>query len=188
MPSRKSRSRSSSRSKSSSRSSRGGAATATAAIKPTPVATPTTMPIKPTTTVPVKPVAPTPLSTAVAADVKKGGKRSRRGGDGAADWTLKNFGTGNQQWQNTFSNGDSQQGNLIATLPGAPAVLPNNLPQSSIAANAASVMKGGKKRTKRGGYWAHVLNQALVPFGLVGLQHKYSKHVRSHNKTKKYGK
>ena len=175
-----------------SRSRRGGAALPAAM----PPSAPTSI-AKPAVTNLLKAVAPSAppaLAKAAAAKavdaVKKGGSRRRRGGDGAGDWVLKNFGTENQQYENTFGNsGTSQQGNLLPTLPNAPAVVQGTFAQSSISPNAANVMKGGKRRSKRGGYWAQVLNQALVPFGLIGLQQQFSKRMRSrgsNNKTKKH--
>ena len=111
-------------------------------------------------------------------------RRGRRGGDGAADWIISNFGgTTEGQFMNTFGNsGNGNAGNLIPTLTGAPAVLPNNVPQGSLAEYAAPVQGGGKRRRKKGGYWAQVLETALVPFGLLGLQNAYAKRTRKHRK------
>lgn len=148
------------------RSRRGGLALPTPAVKPAaPAAAP------PSIASALSKLPPShPVIKAVAA-AKGGRRRGKRGGDGGADWVLKNFGNGNQQWDNTFTNsGSAQQGNLLPTLPGAPAVGPNN--------NAQSSLKGGSRRrsrSRRGGYWAQVLNQALVPFGLVGLQNRFSR-------------
>jgi hypothetical protein len=37
------------------------------------------------------------------------------------------------------------------------------------------MMKGGRKRTRRGGYWGQVISNALVPFGLWAAQNRYSR-------------
>jgi hypothetical protein len=110
--------------------------------------------------------------------------RGRRGGDGATGWIPLNFGaTTEQQFMNTFGNsGNGNAGNLIPTLTGAPAVLQNNVGQGSLALNAGPVQGGGKRRRKRGGYWGQVLQTALVPFGLLGLQNAYSRRTRKHHK------
>jgi hypothetical protein len=118
---------------------------------------------------------------------RKTNRRGRRGGDGAADWIMSNFGgTTESQFMNTFGNsGNGMAGNLIPTVTGAPAVLPNNIPQGSLAENAAPVQEGGKRRKsrgKKGGYWAQVIETALVPFGLLGLQNAYSKRTRKQRK------
>jgi hypothetical protein len=111
--------------------------------------------------------------------------RGRRGGDGAADWIIKNFGpTPEFQFMNTFGNsGNGNAGALIPTVTGAPAVLPYNQPQGSLALNAGPVQGGGKRRrAKKGGYWAQVIETALVPFGLLGLQNAYGRRTRKHRK------
>lgn len=117
---------------------------------------------------------------------KRGRKtRGRRGGDGAADWIISNFGgTTEQQFMNTFGNsGNGNAGALIPTLTGAPAVLPYNQPQGSLALNAGPVQGGGKRRrAKKGGYWAQVIETALVPFGLLGLQNAYGRRTRKNRK------
>jgi len=105
-------------------------------------------------------------------------RRSKRGGDGAADWVIKNFGgTVEQQYMNTFGNeGNGYAGNLIPTVDGAPAVLPNNLPQGSLALNAGPAQSGGKRRNKRrGGSWGQVLQTAAVPFALLAAQNYYGR-------------
>jgi len=87
--------------------------------------------------------------------------KSMKGGD-ASDYVMKQFGNGQQQFDNTFANG-GMNGNVIKPLG----------------------MTGGrgKKRTrsnrgKKGGFGflglAPIINQALVPFSLFGLQ-KYLK-------------
>ena len=116
---------------------------------------------------------------------RKTHRRGRRGGDGAADWIISNFGgTTEEQFMNTFGNsGNGNAGALIPTLTGAPAVLPYNQPQGSLALNAGPVQGGGKRRRgKKGGYWAQVIETALVPFGLLGLQNAYGRRTRKHRK------
>lgn len=114
-------------------------------------------------------------------------RRGRRGGDGGADWVISNFGgTTEGQFMNTFGNdGNGMAGNLIPTVTGAPAVLPYSIPQGSLAENAAPVQGGGKRRKgrgKKGGYWAQVLETALVPFGLLGLQNAFGRRTRKAHK------
>jgi hypothetical protein len=108
-----------------------------------------------------------------------GGRRSRKqkGGDGAADWVLKNFGDGNTQWQNTFGPQSITQGSLVPTLPGAIAVVNGTLPQG-IASNAAPAQFGGRRKKKKGGFWGNAISQALVPFTLLFAQNRFSKRSR----------
>lgn len=113
-------------------------------------------------------------------------RRGRRGGAGAADWIISNFGgTTEGQFMNTFGNGGPQTTSSaqIPTVVGAPAVGPNNIPQGTINPNSLVPQFGGKRRrAKKGGYWAQVLETALVPFGLLGLQNAYGKRTRKHRK------
>lgn len=39
---------------------------------------------------------------------------------------------------------------------------------------------GSKRRTRRGGMWGHIINQAIVPATLLGLQQRYGKRTRKH--------
>jgi len=50
-------------------------------------------------------------------------------------------------------------------------------------------MAGGRKsRKKRGGFFGQILNQAIVPFGLLGLQQTYRKkhHGGRRRRTRRY--
>ena len=94
-------------------------------------------------------------------------KRSnhRRGGSGAANpssydsastYMRATVGTGNQQYDNVFeSSKNSSNSNSIVGLQG----------------QRAGKRGGTKKR--RGGYWSQVINQAIIPFTLLGLQQTY---------------
>ena len=45
------------------------------------------------------------------------------------------------------------------------------------------LLTGGRKRKgrgKKGGFLGQLINQALVPFGLLGMQHAYAKRSRKH--------
>jgi hypothetical protein len=65
-------------------------------------------------------------------------------------------GTGNQQYNNVFeSSKNSTNSNSIVGLQGQRAG------------------KRGRTKKRRGGYWSQVINQAIVPFTLLGLQQTY---------------
>lgn len=74
-------------------------------------------------------------------------------------------GDGNTQFQNVFGPSNNSQSNVIRGLQG---------------------QIGGKRKMKgksrKGGYWSQVINQAVVPFALWGMQNRY----RRNNKTKKH--
>jgi hypothetical protein len=160
--------------------------------------------------------------SAVSSGALGGGKKKKRGGGGAASWVGANFGsTVNQQLQNTLNNSGSN--NVIATLPGAPGVSSNNVPQGSAAqyagkfsqnggqssalmsgssgsqmggqssalmsgssGSSSASQSGGKRKSRgrktKGGYWANVIQTALVPFGLLGLQNAFANSTRKHRK------
>ena len=112
------------------------------------------------------------------------GRRSKKmkGGDGGADWVTKNFGTGQQQWDNTFGPASTSSGNLLPTLPGAVAVLANNIPQGSFSNAAPYAQAGGKgkkRKGKKGGSFMSMISTALVPLTLWGMQNKLT---RKHKK------
>lgn len=113
-------------------------------------------------------------SMALAGGKRRKGRRSRRGGDGAAEYVLKQYGTGDAQWDAVFKTGNPAFGNEII----------NQQHPSSVQ---AMTHKGGKRksssrRSKRGGYWGQIINQALVPFGLLGLQNAYAKRTKKNRK------
>ena len=101
-------------------------------------------------------------------------------GGGAAGWALSNFGNGNQQWWNTFGPKSLgiENGNLLPTVVGAPAVLTGMTPQGQNvgAYTLKSLMSGGGKRRKgmkktKGGMG--MLATAAVPLTLLAMQQSY---------------
>jgi hypothetical protein len=108
---------------------------------------------------------------------KMGGKRrgSKKGGD-ASTYELKTYGNSNVQYDNVFKQ--------------VPGVNNNGFPASSNAIRTISGQVAGSRRKKhsgtrkkRGGFWGQIINQAIVPFGLVALSNKYGNKIR--NKTKR---
>ena len=108
----------------------------------------------------------------------KGGSNYGTGGGGAG-WTLSNFGTGAQQWLNTFGPNSLgiNTGNLLPTIAGAPAVLPGMTPQGSNPPSQLLKMFGGRRgrsgrrRKTKGGMG--MLATAAVPLTLLALQQSY---------------
>jgi hypothetical protein len=120
---------------------------------------------------------------------KYGGKRrGKRGGQSANAYGLMVNGTldgPNGQFARTFENGHpTPYGNGPYGAQGQGTVIPPFLPQN------ANGMNGGKRRTKKGGYWSQVLSTALVPFGLWAAQNRFSKRrgLKAGGKTKKHRK
>jgi hypothetical protein len=110
---------------------------------------------------------------------KIGGKRrnkSKKGGD-ASNYIIKNYGNADEQYSNVFNQvqGVSNSGfpgssNVIRTLGGQVA--------------GSRRKKCGGTRRKRGGFWGQLINQAIVPFSLLGLQQTYGRKKRG-GKTKR---
>ena len=109
----------------------------------------------------------------------KGGSRKRRGGSSAvsttpnysdsASFMLATAGTGEQQWNNTFSQQSSLNGNgnTLVGLQGQKA--------------------GRRMRHRKGGNFSGLVNEAIVPLSLMGLQHTYRKKLNKRGgKTRKH--
>jgi len=115
-----------------------------------------------------------------------GRRRKRRGGySGAAGYGVHVNGSGPAQFSRTFENGyPTPFGNGPYGAQGQNTVIPPSMASSGV------LQQGGKKRTKKGGYWGQVLSTALVPFGLWAAQNRFSKRrgVKQGGKTRKHRK
>ena len=126
---------------------------------------------------------------------KGGSKRhqTQSGGMGATEWVNNLLGNGWQQFQNSLmtqpgSNLGSVQSNQIVPNDGSKGGnindpkndMPN--PNGSPQNGGKTRRKGKKSRGKKGGMLGvgAVLEQAVVPFGLFGLQQSYGKSRRHH--------
>jgi len=129
----------------------------------------------------------------------KGGRRRRmRGGNGGAPYSsassYSNYvnGSENSQYDRVFSQAGpyaSVPGNTSigaqgqnANISGAP-----NANSLALIQNAGSKRRSSHKRrhTKKryGGFLGQVINQAIVPFGLLGMQQSYRRN-KYHNKSR----
>jgi hypothetical protein len=112
-------------------------------------------------------------------------KHGKRGGAGAyssaASYGSYVNGSGDSQWNRVFTGANLPNGNEIIGAQGQNSTIPPSVASSG-------KMTGGKRRTKKGGFWGQVISQALVPFGLWGLQNRFSrrKGLRSHKKTRRH--
>ena len=123
---------------------------------------------------------------AMALGASGGRRRRQRGGAGeppapptpapapysdSASYMLSKVGDGNTQWNNVFATqGPVPFGNEIRPLDG------NSTVQSAIQAGGRR--RRGTRRGRRGGFFGNVISQAIVPFGLLALQNKYSRRLR----------
>jgi len=104
--------------------------------------------------------------------------RGRRGGMGAAEWQIeKGAGPGPVQDYNVWVKNINNPSNASTPVSGIEPTSPASI------ANAKLNLSGGRKRKgrgKKGGFLGQLINQALVPFGLLGMQHAYGKRSRKH--------
>jgi hypothetical protein len=110
---------------------------------------------------------------------KMGGKRKcKKGGDSQA-YELMKFGDMNTQYNNVFRQVPGVSNNSIAGMSNALRTLSGKL------VGGSRHKRCGGTRKKRGGFWGQLINQAIVPFGLLGLQQTYGRKKRG-GKTKKH--
>jgi len=81
-------------------------------------------------------------------------------------------GSGDSQFNRVFGNGGNS--NIITGVQGQNAGIPATLAQ-----------KAGGKRSKKGGFWGQIINQAVVPFGILGLQQTYRRKRSGGGKTRR---
>jgi len=102
--------------------------------------------------------------------------RKMRGGnytDGASYGMYVN-GSGGSQWNRTMDQAGPYgqvQGNIIIGAQGQNITPPSQVPNSE---QLALVQKAGK-RHRKGGFLGEVINQAVVPFALLGAQQTYGR-------------
>jgi hypothetical protein len=60
-------------------------------------------------------------------------------------------------------------------------------PNTPSAQNLSLIQSAGKRRkSRRGGFFGEVINQAIVPFGLLGLQQTYRKKRTGGRRTRRH--
>jgi hypothetical protein len=100
--------------------------------------------------------------------------RSRRmRGGGATEYVYGVVGTGDQQFNRTLDQSGPYgqiQGNVIIGAQGQNVQSPTMMPTP---AQLNLAQGGGRRRHKKGGFLGEVVNQAIVPFALVGMQNTY---------------
>jgi hypothetical protein len=136
-----------------------------------------------------------------SAPVKEGGRRHRRrmsGGDGVSPYSSASSyntyvnGSENSQYDRVFSQSGpyaSVQGNMSigaqgqnANLVGAPNASSLSLIQS--AGTKRRHKRAHRTKKRRGGFLGQVINQAIVPFTLLGMQQKYRRNKTNHSSKK----
>ena len=82
-------------------------------------------------------------------------------------------GSMDSQFNRVFGNGGNS--NIITGAQGQNSGLPPTVAQKA----------GGRRRSKKGGFWGEVINQAIVPFGILGLQQTYRRKRHTGGKTRR---
>jgi hypothetical protein len=107
-------------------------------------------------------------------------------GGGGAGWVEGHYGTEDQQYHKVFDIGSKTLGNSF-DLPSSNT--PNN-GQLALIQSAGARRRGrrgrGRMTKKRGGFlMGEVINQAVVPFGLLALQNRYGRRKSRMNKSRR---
>jgi hypothetical protein len=122
--------------------------------------------------------------------------RVKRGGSGnytsASTYGSYVNGSGDSQFSRTFDTSGPYASRAGSEYVGAQGQWANQ-PNQPTAQNLALVQSAGRRRksgssrrSRRGGLWGEVLNQAIVPLSLLGMQQTYKKrkyggkHTRRH--------
>ena len=104
--------------------------------------------------------------------------RQQKGGNYTSGTSYGSYvnGSGNSQFARTFDATGPYAGRAGSEYVGAQGQWSNQLGVPSTQ-NMALVQSAGRRRSrsrgKRGGLWGEVINQAIVPFGILGMQQSF---------------
>ena len=126
------------------------------------------------------------VSNNVIADNYANVNYSNNGGGGAG-WVEGKYGNENQQYNSVFDIGSKTLGNSFTVLPASQTPTPANLALIQSAGGRRRGRRGrGRMTKKRGGFlMGEVINQAVVPFGLLALQNRYGRRKSRMNKSRR---
>ena len=106
-------------------------------------------------------------------------------GGGGAGWVEGKYGNEDQQYNSVFDIGSKTLGNSFTILPPSQTPTAGNL---ALIQSAGGRRRGrrGRMTKKRGGFlMGEVINQAVVPLALLGMQQNYGR-KRNGGKTRKH--
>lgn len=108
-------------------------------------------------------------------------------GGGGAGWVEGKYGNEDQQYNSVFDIGSKTLGNSFTILPASQTPTPQSLALIQSAGARRRGRRGrGRMTKKRGGFlMGEVINQAVVPFGLLALQNRYGRRKTRMNKSRR---
>jgi len=113
--------------------------------------------------------------------------RVKRGGSYSSASTYGSYvnGSGSSQFSRVFDQSGPYSGRESNILVGAQG---QNAQQPGFpsAQQMSRVQSAGRRHRKRGGFLGQVINQAIVPFSLLGLQQTYRRKRNGGRKTRKH--
>jgi hypothetical protein len=119
---------------------------------------------------------------------RKSYRRHRRGGSAP---NPSSYSSGSSYGMAVNGSVDSQMKNSLTSSGSngqSPATTSVGVQGQNVGIPANQLMKGGRRgkmsRKRRGGLWGHVINQAIVPFSILGMQQTYRKKKRGGRKTR----
>lgn len=114
--------------------------------------------------------------------------RRMRGGSYTSGSTYGSYvnGTPDAQFARTFDATGPYAGRAGSEYVGAQGQW-SQQPNTPTAQNLSLIQSAGRRRrSRRGGFFGEVINQAIVPFGLLGLQQTYRKKSYGGRKTRRH--
>ena len=115
--------------------------------------------------------------------------RRMRGGSYTSGSTYGSYvnGSGDSQFARTFDATGPYASRVGAEYVGAQGQWAQQ-PNTPSAQNLSLIQSAGRRRrrSRRGGFFGEVINQAIVPFGLLGLQQTYRKKRTGGRKTRRH--
>lgn len=112
---------------------------------------------------------------------RSGSKRMYKGGNYTSASTYGEYVNGSTQDQLGRVFTDGRDSNIIVGAQGQQMTGPNSSPPN------LDLVQSAGKRQKKGGFLGEVINQAIVPFGILAMQQRYGrKRGNSKRKNRKY--
>jgi len=121
----------------------------------------------------------------------RGSRRHRVKRGGSANYTSASTygsyvnGSGNSQFARTFDQTGPYASRFGSDYVGAQGQWAKQ-PHQATQQDLSLIQSAGRSRRKRGGLLGQVINQAIVPFGLLGMQQSYRRHKRGGKRTRKH--